>query len=211
MTLSPGQLEKWFLSVRDTLESAYLKCEHPWQQSGFSGPVERWAACRKPIADCVDGPGTFLDIGCANGYLLECLLAWTSERGIEIEPWALDLSKKLTALARQRLPDWAENLEVGNAYTWRPPQRFDYVRTELCYVPRELPWQYVERVVDEFLAPDGKLLVAEYRSRRDNTTKPWADEQLRRAGFAVMRTESGWWQGKELTRVAVVPKARPRL
>lgn len=65
------QQKQWFSSLRKQLEEAYLQHDEPWKQSGFSGPEERWVACRKPIADCVEKSGSFLDIGCANGYLLE--------------------------------------------------------------------------------------------------------------------------------------------
>jgi SAM-dependent methyltransferase len=203
--LKPGELEAWFTSNRQTLETAYLAAEEPWRQSGFSGPLERWEACRRPIADCIVAPGTFLDIGCANGFLLECLLRWTAERGIRIEPWGLDLSEKLLALARRRLPDHASNLLVGNALTWRPARRLDYVRTELCYVPENYDRRYVRHLIDDVVAPGGRLLVAEYRSRRDPSSGPWIDDVLAGLGFIVDSTASGFWEGKELTRIAVVP------
>ena len=194
------------------LESAYLRGKEPWQQSGFSGPAERWEVCRRPIGDCVKKNGMFLDIGCANGYLLECLMRWTAERGIQIEPWGLDLSEKLVAMAKQRLPDHTGKLLVGNAFTWKPPQKFDYVRTELCYVPERLQRQYVRQLLEEFLGPSGSLLVAEYRSRSDPSKTPWVDVILREMGFAVDHCEAGFWEEKELTRVAVIkgaPQGKP--
>jgi hypothetical protein len=85
------ELSEWFYSLKETLEQAYLQHKETWKQSGFSGPEERWVKVRKPIADCVAESGTFLDIGCANGYLLECLLKWIGERGLSIVPYGLDL------------------------------------------------------------------------------------------------------------------------
>jgi SAM-dependent methyltransferase len=204
--MTPGDTESWFANLQAGLEPSYLAAQEPWQQSGFSGPAERWVACRRPIADCVARDGAFLDIGCANGYLLECLLAWTAERGLRIEPWGVDLSAKLVALARQRLPAIADHLFVGNAWNWPPPRRFDYVRTELCYVPPELRSQYLRRLMEEFVAPGGRLLVPEYRSRRDPSTSPWVDEMVASMGLAVESFRSGFWEGKELTRVAIVPR-----
>ena len=75
------ELKNWFNNLCNVLENAYLSSEEPWKQSGFSGPEERWINLRKPIADCVNSTGSFLDIGCAIGYLLECLIKWTYERG----------------------------------------------------------------------------------------------------------------------------------
>jgi SAM-dependent methyltransferase len=128
----------------------------------MSGPEERWVSLRKPVADCIDRPGSLLDIGCANGYLLECCLRWTAERGISIEPYGLDISEKLVDLARHRLPRYADNFFVGNALTWVPSGRFDYVRTELVYVPSEYERRYIDFILENYLNPDGKLLVANY-------------------------------------------------
>jgi len=155
-------MDDWFLSLKKILEGAYLKHEEPWKQSGMSGPQDRWVSLRKPVADCVDKSGSFLDIGCANGYLLECCLGWTAERGFQIEPFGLDLSDKLVNLAKKRLPQYADNFFVGNAMTWVPPRRFDFVRTELVYVPAEHEREYVRFIIENHLNPDGKLLVANY-------------------------------------------------
>jgi len=199
-------LEQWFSSLKETLETAYLAADEPWKQSGFSGPMERWDACRRPIADCIDSDGSFLDIGCANGYLLECVLKWTEERGVAVEPWGLDLSEKLVDLAKKRLPHYSDNLHVGNGLTWRPPRAFDYVRTELCDVPDELQRDHVVRLLEELLSPGGRLLVAEYRSRGDDQSKPWVDEILAGFGFDVRSHVSGMWEGRELTRVVILNK-----
>ena len=155
-------MEVWFSSLRRTLEDAYLKQEEPWRQSGMSGPLERWTSLRKPVADCMDKSGSFLDIGCANGFLLECCVKWTAERNIKIEPYGLDISEKLIELARKRLPQYVDNFFVGNGLTWVPPKRFDYVRTELVYVPAEYEKRYIEFIIKHDLNPGGKLLVANY-------------------------------------------------
>jgi SAM-dependent methyltransferase len=128
----------------------------------MSGPDERWISLRKPVADCIDRSGSLLDIGCANGYLLECCLKWTADRGINVEPYGLDISEKLVALARNRLPEYANNIFIGNAMTWLPPRRFDFVRTELVYVPAEYEKQYIEFILENHLNPGGKLLIANY-------------------------------------------------
>ncbi|HEX5689836.1 MAG TPA: methyltransferase domain-containing protein [Roseiflexaceae bacterium] len=160
--MQQDELQRWFNTVRDVLETAYVAADEPWRQSGMSGPYERWAALRRPVADAIDRNGTFLDIGCANGYLLECCLAWTAERGIEIEPFGVDISERLAGLARERLPLYADNLMVANAFEWIPPRRFDFVRTELVYVPGEYERQYIDHLREHYLAPGGRLLIANY-------------------------------------------------
>jgi hypothetical protein len=72
----------------------------------------------------------------------------------------------LVELARRRLPQWRERIFVGNALFWEPPLRFDYVRTELVYVPPSRRREYVERLLREVVAPEGLLIVCSYGSSR---------------------------------------------
>ncbi len=204
------ELEQWFAANKTLLESAYMAGQHPWQQSGFgvhsARTYEQWVAHRKPVADAVSSSGAFLDIGCANGYLLECMLHWMEERGLSIVPFGLDLSEQLIALAKSRLPTFSYHMFVGNAWNWTPPRTFDYVRTELVYVPDELHREYVARILDRYLQIGGRLLAAEYRARDNTDASLSVDSRLRTLGFTVEAVNSGYWQGLEVTRIAVVRK-----
>lgn len=198
--------QQWFLSLKKELEDAYLQHDEPWKQSGFSGPEERWVAYRKPIADCINTSGSFLDIGCANGYLLECILKWTAVRGINIIPYGLDLSEKLVELAKKRLPKFQDNIFSGNGWTWQNPVRFDYVSTMVVYVPDELQKQYIERVMDKYLKDGGKLLIADYRNSNTPADTPWFDVTLKKWKLKIEKHFSGVYDNKELTRVWVIAK-----
>lgn len=146
--VEPDELPGWFDEIRTILETAYLQAGTPWKQSGKSGTFEEWTRLRVSISECIDAPGSLLDVGCANGFLLECLLAWTRLKGVEITPYGLDHSAKLVELAKKRLPQFQDNLFAGNAWDWEPPRRFDYVRTELVYVPENLRPDFVTRLLD---------------------------------------------------------------
>lgn len=209
----------WFEANKTLLETSYVAGVQPWQQSGFGLHTKRsyecWEALRKPIADCMTAVGTFLDIGCANGYLIECIIRWTQERGLLIDAYGLDISEKLAALARQRLPDNAQHIFVGNAWNWQPPRTFDYVHTELEYVPAALRNQYVHRLLNDYIHANGCLLISQYRGRSMDSagnisTTPdgplTIDKRLSDAGFAVEAVKSGYWEGVEKTRVVVVRK-----
>ncbi len=202
--MNEKKLSAWFAANQKLLEDAYTAETEPWKQSGFSGSYERWIAARKPIADCIDKSGKFLDIGCANGYLLECIMQWSAARGIEIQPYGLDISAKLAELAKLRLREFSSHIFVGNAWTFVPPIKFDFVRTELVYVPEHLQEKFVRRLLELFVKSDGKLLVAEYLSRKDRRSLSWIDDILQNCNFKVGDRFSGYYEGKELTRIAVV-------
>ncbi len=201
----PADLQGWFAEVKHILETAYIAAPTPWQQSGKSGTFEEWTRLRLPNVAAVNEPGRYLDIGCANGYLLECLLAWTKLKGVEIVPYGLDYSARLVKLAQARLPHYVDHIYVGNALYWQPPLRFDYVRTELAYVPHNYRRAFVERLITEFLTAEGKLILSDYRSRRDDLTRGWLEDDVRDWGFAVEATYSGYGEdGLELCRVVIL-------
>jgi SAM-dependent methyltransferase len=208
--MNNDELDQWFADLKTLLETAYLKGTKPWQQSGFGlhrdHTYERWRALRQPIADAIDASGSLLDIGCANGYLLECVLGWTEDRGLSIVPFGIDLSQPLIDLARVRLPLYADNFVCANGWDWEPDRTFDYVRTELVYVPDELRQRYASRILDRYLSPGGRLLAAEYRSRADEAPVLTIDQELAGMGFVVEDIHLGIWEGVEQTRIAVLRK-----
>jgi SAM-dependent methyltransferase len=140
-------------------EAHYLAAGTPFGGSGHSGDSESWEAVRRPIAAAIDRDGFFLDVGCANGLLLESVVAWSAHR---VEPYGLDFAPRLVEEARRRLPRWADRLFVGDARTWKPPRRFDFVRTELVYVEEAERPPYVARLLERFLEPGGTLIVCGY-------------------------------------------------
>jgi len=210
--MNSEELSRWFEAHRVALETAYLAGTHPWQQSGVGLRTPRsaqdWEVLRRPIAQCLSSSGTFLDVGCANGYLLECILRWTQERRLRIIPYGVDFSANLVALARLRLPQYADHLFVGNAWEWSPPHRFDYVSTTLDYVPDHLREAFVHRLLKRCVQVEGQLLIAEYGGRSTGVPTFSIDEQLRQWGFPLAMVLSSRLEQDALahTRVAVIRK-----
>jgi 2-polyprenyl-3-methyl-5-hydroxy-6-metoxy-1,4-benzoquinol methylase len=81
-----------FIQHLAKLEAAYLRESDPIRQSGSHGGRARWRAERSPILRSISGNGTLLDVGCANGYLLESLIHWGSESGLTLTPYCVDCS-----------------------------------------------------------------------------------------------------------------------
>jgi 2-polyprenyl-3-methyl-5-hydroxy-6-metoxy-1,4-benzoquinol methylase len=154
--------DDYFEKIRSLLEHSYLTAEDPRGQSGFRGNEARWERARGPIVSAIDRDATFLDVGCANGLLMQSLAIWAAEEGHRVKPYGLDLIEPLAALARRRLPEWADHIFKGNVTDRRPrrpPRRFDFVRTELEYAPPERSRELVECLLREYLSPGGRLII----------------------------------------------------
>jgi SAM-dependent methyltransferase len=134
--------EGWHAALAGLVVPAYLAAETPEGGSGSSRDATGWERARSLVADAVEPGQTFLDVGCANGHLMESMRRWA-----QVEPYGLEISPDLAALARRRLPQWAERIWVGNAIDWIPPHRFDVVRTGLDYVPRPRRRRLVEHLL----------------------------------------------------------------
>jgi 2-polyprenyl-3-methyl-5-hydroxy-6-metoxy-1,4-benzoquinol methylase len=185
--------QDFYADNRRTLEPGYLRGTTPQQGSGFSGGPGEWRQARRHITEAIDRDGTFLDVGCANGLLMESVAAWCAERGLAVEPYGVDISPKLAELARRRLPQWADRIWAGNAADWRPPdgRRFDYVHILLECVPRDRRDGLVRHHLAYTVRPgNGRLLVSDYAA--DPATRhPAAPETLRSLGFRVAGQTSG--------------------
>jgi hypothetical protein len=151
--------DEWHRVVTDALAEAYLAENDPRWQSGFDGDPELWREARAFMLDAVPHSGSFLDVGAANGHLIECLALWARDRGIQLNVFGLELNPELATEARRRLPALADQIYTGNVVDWRPPRRFTYVRTGLEYVPPGQTAALVRRLLDVFLESKGRLLV----------------------------------------------------
>jgi SAM-dependent methyltransferase len=183
-----GELDDagWHAAMAAHVVSAYLSAATPEGGSGSSRGAAGWEYARSLIAEAVEPGRSFLDVGCANGHLMESLAAWAG-----IEPYGLEISPELTELARRRLPQWAERIWVGNAIDWIPPRRFDIARTGLDYVP----------------APRRRDLVARLLGYCDRLVVGVRNEEL---GTPGLEGEVASW-GFEIAGRSERPHPHPRL
>lgn len=168
--------EEWYARVEELVADAYLASDDPRAQSGKSGDEVDWRWSRELVLDACGRDAAVLDAGCANGYLMESLERWGRERGMAISVFGLDISPRLVALARKRLPHWADRIAIGNVMTWSPPRRFDVVHTGLDYVPAARRRDLVERILGELVVPGGRLVLRAERVRDPG-------DELRAMGF----------------------------
>jgi diadenosine tetraphosphate (Ap4A) HIT family hydrolase len=110
--LERGEIDEdgWHAAMAELIAPAYIAAETPWGGSGYGGSREDWEYARSHIAHAIEGPGSFLDVGCANGFLLECLPRWTA---VPLDRWGLDIDPALVERARGR----------GRRLTWRSLSR----------------------------------------------------------------------------------------
>lgn len=164
-----ASLDQYFDALKDAICEYYLADpSNSYRQSGRGSGDQRWQESRRCIAEAVDRDGTFLDVGCANGLLLESLGRWLAERSITIDPHGIDFVGELIELARRRLSHVPSvNFHVANVWDWSPPRQYDFVRTNLDYVPERAWIEWVTRHWDRLVAPCGRLILCWYYSSRE--------------------------------------------
>ena len=96
-----------------------------------------------------------LDIGCANGLLLESLVEWAAPARC-ITPFGVDQSAGLIALARRRLPRFAANFFVANAWSccFTSPLRVR-LRSQQTAFPPTTSQEFIRQLLDH-LRPAGR-------------------------------------------------------
>jgi SAM-dependent methyltransferase len=186
-----GDLPGEFVRQLEALEASYLTKDDPIRQSGFGGGPERWRAEREAILEGIETSGDLLDVGCANGYLLECLVAWGRERGLELTPYGVDQGPRLIELARERFPGLVDHFYVANAWDWIPPRRFRTVYSLYDCVPEAYLEEYVRRLLSRVIEPGGRLIIGAYGSRSQGYPPFEVAEFLASRGYLVAGTAWG--------------------
>ncbi len=183
-----GQIDEveWHSRMAALVVPAYLAGSNPRAQSGYHGSEEDWRQARSLVAEAIPRSGTFLDVGCASGLLMESVTAWCSARDVVVEPYGLEIAPELAALARNRLPRWADRIFQGNAASWVPPFRFDFVRTGHDYVPRAKRRDLFAHLRSCVVTFGGRLIIGPYSEERDETRRePSLEEHARPWGFNI--------------------------
>jgi hypothetical protein len=163
-----SDLDAWDALTRLQLEDAYVQAGDGPRGSGSEHEgVGDWRAKRQHLTIPMDRDGTWLDVGCANGFLMATLPSWCAERGVTIDPYGLELLPKLADAARCMRPALAERIWTGSVMQWSPPRRFMYVTALEDQVPPSRLGDLVDRLLGGFVEPDGRLIISAYTNPGD--------------------------------------------
>ncbi len=182
--LDEGRISEseWFEIHKRFFTGHYLAANNPRAQSGHGGDEAGYRYTRAMVLEAIHRSGTFLDVGCANGYLMEKLHLWLQGTGLQVDFFGLDISEGLLELAKRRLPEWRDRFFLGNALHWVPDEPFDFVCiAELVYVPRDRRKELLDRLYKEYVAPGGRLILGPYCEERDRPDMEWT---VREWGYA---------------------------
>lgn len=88
--------------------------------------LQAWQESRSFNSEAIHRPGTILDYGCANGFLLRSLMEWSPHA---LTPFGVDVDDDRLHQARQMFPGMEANFINGNAadVTGLCPRGFDFV------------------------------------------------------------------------------------
>jgi hypothetical protein len=153
----------WDARTRELLEKSYVSAgDGPMGAGSRRSSVGGWRAKRQHLAVPMDRDGSWLDVGCANGFLLATLPTWCAEGDIAVEPYGLELLPSVAGLARRLHPDLADRIWTGSVMRWSPPRQFTYVTALEDQVPPNRLGDLVERLLDVFVEPGGRLIISAY-------------------------------------------------
>ncbi|SDP26637.1 Methyltransferase domain-containing protein [Paenibacillus sp. yr247] len=173
---------EWYEMNKSYFTEHYLSADNPRSQSGHGGDEEQYFHNHFMLLDTITKNGSFIDVGCANGYLIESINKWINGMNTyQLDFYGLDISHDLIELAKTRLPNWKDKLYTGNAIEWVPEKKFDFVCVkELGYVPDKMKKTFFEHLYNNFVDEEGRLILGPYSEEKISRE---LEEQLSSWGY----------------------------
>lgn len=144
-------------SVKDLIEGSHV----------YGATYQIWYDKRYFINEAIYKSGTLLDVGCANGFLLRCLLEWSPH---ELIPYGIEPDKPRMEIAKTLLEPFAANfLEAGvdelkSLDKQGFPSSFDFIQWSFWRnwdYTQEHNWQTFQNVW-RAVKPQGRLILCFY-------------------------------------------------
>ena len=141
----------------------------------FGGTYERWVKRKKFISDAIKQSGTFLDIGCGNGFLIRCLQEWSN---FELIPFGVDIDKNYILKAKEMFPENANNfsvLDARNLVKLRQvglPDKYDSVYFSNIWTEgvANISKTMIQELL-EHVNPGGRLIIGFYDEDSENNLR----------------------------------------
>lgn len=140
--------------ARNLIAGSYVTADHP---------IQAWEKGRKFIASEITHAGSLLDIGCANGFLLKSLQAWTP---YALTPYGIDSKKEDIQQAKILFPEYTAHFVAYSlerfleAYPPQFPELFDFIYWAV-WVNYDLTQPVIAQLLDH-VAEDGRLILGFY-------------------------------------------------
>ena len=192
----------WNKRTRARLEESYLQARTASGGSGCGRDESGWEILRRPLVEAFDRSGTWLDVGCANGLLLETLPMWAEGRGFQVEPFGLEFIPSVADLARARLPHLAERIYTGDVTEVDPLRRWTFVTALTDAVPPSGLGGLLRLLRDRFAEPGGRVIVSSYGSSSRSEPAEDVVERLVQEGFSVAGSAQAIDSGIVVTQTA---------
>jgi len=178
--------DEWYEINKVYFTKLYLSQDNPRAQSGHSGDEFHYLFSHLQIIDAVYKNGTFCDIGCANGHLMEMVHKWAAGIGFDLQMYGVEISEGLLELAQKRLPQWHDRFFLGNSFYWKPEYKFDYIHIGgLGQVPKSDRHMFFEHLMENYLVDGGRLILGPYWSENDSRAQYNDSLGISPAGYAV--------------------------
>jgi len=153
--------DEWYEINNTYFTKLYLSTNNPRLQSGHGGNEYHYIFAQLPTIEAIYKNGTFLDVGCANGHLMEMLYKWGTAIGFDLQMFGVDISEELLELAKTRLPQWQDRFFLGNAFLWKPENKFDYV-LDCAQIPDDDKSMYYKHLMENYLVEGGRMIIRPY-------------------------------------------------
>ena len=88
------------------------------------------------------------------------------------------------------MPEQAGHFHTADAWSWEPPQQYDFVYSLTHLAPEHLLGVYVERLAG-WVKPSGRLIMGDYGSRSRGTQPINVAAALSSLGWNVLGESSG--------------------
>ena len=128
-----------------------------------------------------------MDIGSANGYLVDCLTNWMKHSGLNLEFFGLEISRELTELSKKNFPHLKDHFFNGNVLDWIPQEKYDFVFTMILFgIPEQLREKYITRILEMYLKKGGRLIFEELEMGK--TEEFLSRLNIKLSGWCIKRT-----------------------